>query len=286
MDIVSWKKELLTTGRGMFEVFTKGTGSPLCVTHLYSEFNETGDYFADSFTHNHKVYLVNLREAGNSEKAHEPYQLSMLETIFDLEAIRESLDISKWVFAGHSTGGMLGIMYGIYFSDSLESLVIVGAAAREYATFSADCIYNPLHPQFNRMQELIEMLKLPELTIIERKDITVKRTKISLYQPDKYDELFDKDIHKKMSSSRLNFFDRELQIFDVSKKLKLITARALIMCGEHDVQCPFEYSLEMDELIPSSKLIIFQDSNHYPFLEEKQLFQNEIDKFFKEIGEV
>lgn len=282
----SWKKELLTTERGIFEIFTKGTGSPLCVTHLYSEFNETGDYFADSFTDIHKVYLVNLREAGNSEKAHEPYQLSMLEAILDLEAIRQSLGFNRWIFAGHSTGGMLGIMYGVYFSDSLNSLAIVGAAAREYHTFSADCIYNQEHSKFARMQELIEMLKHPKLTTDERKTISVERTKLSLYHPDRYDELFNKDIHKKMSATRMNFFNRELPLFDVTRKLKLITARTLVACGEHDVQCPLEYSLEMNELIPNSNLVIFHESNHYLFLEEKQLFQSEINTFFKEIPNV
>lgn len=278
----TWKKEWLTTNRGTFEIFVKGTGSPMCVTHHYSEFNETGDYFADSFTQNHKVYLVNLREAGNSEKAHEPYQLSMLETVFDLEAVRVALGLSKWSFAGHSTGGMLGIMYGIYFSEALEALIIVGAAAREYATFSTACIYNPEHAQYDKMQELMEILKQPDLCADERRNISAERTKLSLYHPNQYHEIFNENIHKKMSAIRLDFFSRELQLYDVTRRLGLITTETLIICGEHDVQCPLEYSLEMNELIPNSNLIIFHESNHYPFLEEKQLFISEIDKFFKE----
>lgn len=45
-----WKRQMLRTKRGTFELFTKGNGEPLCVTHHYSQFNETGDYFADVFT--------------------------------------------------------------------------------------------------------------------------------------------------------------------------------------------------------------------------------------------
>lgn len=87
-------KELyLKTSRGVFEIFVKGTGESLCVTHHYSEFNHTGDYFAETFTKNNNVFLINLREAGNSDKANEPYQLSFLETIYDIEAIREELDL-------------------------------------------------------------------------------------------------------------------------------------------------------------------------------------------------
>jgi proline iminopeptidase len=277
-----WNKTLVNTSRGTFEIFMKGEGEPLCVTHLYSEFNETGDYFAEAFTKTNKVYLVNLREAGNSEKATESYQLSMLETIFDLEAIREALGFEKWGFAGHSTGGMLGIIYGIYFSTSLEFTVIVGAAAREYVTFSRDCIYNKAHPNFNRMQELIETLKRSDLSEEKRRELTIERTKLSLFKPEKYNELFTLTSSKKLSSTRLNYFNREVQLFDVTRKLKLVSSPSLIMCGQYDVQCPITYSKEMNEMIPNSKLVIFKKSNHYPFLEEAELFSTEYEVFLKE----
>ena len=52
----------------------------------------------------------------------------MIETIHDLEAIREALQLPTWHFAGHSTGGMLGLLYAITYPHSLQSLVVVGAA--------------------------------------------------------------------------------------------------------------------------------------------------------------
>ncbi|WP_163527687.1 alpha/beta fold hydrolase [Halobacillus ihumii] len=275
----SWKKNLITTNRGVFEVFSKGSGPPLCVTHLYSEFNESGDYFAETFTDTNSVYIVNLRETGDSAKAEEPYQLSMLETVFDLEAIREGMSIEKWGFAGHSTGGMLGIVYGIQFSERLNFLIIAGAAAREYMTFSEKCIYNVNHPQFQRMQDLIEELKRSELSESNRSKLSKERTKLSLHKPDRYEELFCKSIQKNMAAIRMNYFVRELPIFDVSRKLPFIKSPVLIICGEHDVQCPLEYSLEMKELIPNSKLVVFTHSNHYPFLEEEAKFKRAISTF-------
>ncbi|MFD2925629.1 alpha/beta fold hydrolase [Halobacillus naozhouensis] len=171
----------------------------MCVTHLYSEFNQTGDYFAEAFTRTHKVFLVNLRDTGHSEKAKEPYQLSMLEAIFDLEAIREELGFNKWDFAGHSTGGML-VIYGIYYPEFLNFNVIVGAAAREYMTFSRDCIYNSEHPKFNRMQELNEAWKRKDLQQEKRSELKVERTKLSLFAPEKYNELFSLNIHIGLSA--------------------------------------------------------------------------------------
>lgn len=277
-----WERNLLKTSRGVFEVFVKGEGDPLCVTHHYSVFNQSGDYFAETFTKTNKVFLINLRETGYSEKAKEPYQLSFLETIFDLEAIREELGFDKWGYAGHSTGGMLGIIYGIYYSKSLKFNVIVGAAAREYMTFSKDCIYNPEHSKFNRMQELNEALKRSDLTSEKRRELKVERTKLSLFYPEKYDKLFHLNISKGMSAIRMNFFNRELQIYDVTKKLEFISTPTLIMCGKYDVQCPLIYSIEMEEKISNSKLVIFEKSNHYPFLEEAEQFTEEYNAFINE----
>ncbi|MCP3026428.1 alpha/beta fold hydrolase [Halobacillus sp. A5] len=277
-----WERNLLDTSRGAFEIFIKGKGAPMCVTHLYSVFNQTGDYFAEAFTSTHQVFLVNLRETGYSEKAKEPYQLSMLEAIFDLEAIRKELGIVKWGFAGHSTGGMLGVIYGIYYSESLNFNVIVGAAAREYMTFSKDCIYNSEHPKFDRMQELNEALKRKDLLLKEKNELKIERTKMSLLAPEKYDELFSLNIHKGLSAIRMNFFSRELQVYDVTRKLELISTPSLIICGRYDVQCPLMYSVEMVESIPNSKLVIFEQSSHYPFLEEKEKFINVFDSFIKD----
>ena len=151
-------------------------------------------------------------------------------------------------------------------------------------TFSKDCIYNPEHPNYQIMQEYMEMLKQPGLSVAERSRVSTERTKLSLFQPDKHNQYFSLPIHKKMSVVRLNYFSRELHVFDVTRKLKLITAPALILCGRHDVQCPVSYSFEMAEEIPQSQLEIFEESNHYPFLEEKELFCEAVKRFTKQLA--
>ncbi|WP_226656962.1 alpha/beta fold hydrolase [Pseudalkalibacillus hwajinpoensis] len=276
-----WKQLFVQTERGRFEVFVKGTGPPLCVTHLYSQFNASGDYFADVFTREHTVYLVNLKEAGNSDSVRSPYEFFMLETVFDLESIREALQIKRWIFAGHSTGGMLGCLYGIHASNSLDALLIVGAAAREYATSSSACIYHVEHPHYKMMQQFIERLKDPYLEENQRRKIAEERTKLSLYRPDHYSSFFSKPIHKKMSAARMNFFAREILQFDVTKQLPVVNTPTFIACGRYDVQCPLPFSEEMANFIPHAQLVIFEESNHYPFLEEKELFEVVIQEFLK-----
>ncbi|MCC2534407.1 alpha/beta hydrolase [Bacillus cereus group sp. TH204-1LC] len=277
-----WKQQMVNTKRGTFELFTKGSGEPLCITHHYSQFNETGDYFADVFTATHRVLLINLRDAGNSAKAQVENELSMIETIHDLEAIREALQLPIWHFAGHSTGGMLGLLYAITYPKSLQSLVVVGAAASNY-TETPFCIYHPEHPQFHYMQQLIENLKSPHLTNEERKELSTERTKLSLYKRENYNSCFDKPIKTTMSASRMNAFAHEYPSFDLREHLPSIKTKTIIMCGRHDVQCPIQYSIEMHEGIRNSIFVTFEESNHYPFLEEAAQFISTTQEFYKSL---
>ncbi|HDR4537404.1 MULTISPECIES: alpha/beta fold hydrolase [Bacillus cereus group] len=279
---IMWKRQMIHTKRGTFELFTKGDGESLCITHHYSQFNETGDYFADVFTATHRVFLINLRDTGRSVTAQSENELSMVETIHDLEAIREALQLPTWHFAGHSTGGMLGLLYAITYPNPLQSLVVAGAAASNY-TETPFCIYHPEHSHFHYMQELIENLKSLHLTSEERKELSTKRTKLSLYKPENYNSYFCKPIKKTISVSRMNAFVNEYPSFDLREYLPSIQTKTLIICGRYDVQCPIQYSIEMHDGIRNSIFIPFENSNHYPFLEEATQFTSTIQTFYKSL---
>ena len=277
-----WEQQIIQTGRGSFEIFIKGNGNPVCVTHDYSAFNHTGDYFADTFTDWNQVILVNLKNAGNSDRAEHPHELSLIDSVLDLEEIRKQLGYTEWIYAGHSTGGMIGILYGIHYSMSLKALILVGTAAREYSS-SSRCIYHVLHPQFKRMQELMKLLKEPGLGEVERANLTKERTQLSLYHAEKYEEYFSKDIRKRIVPSRLDFFSREALIYDVTRQLIRIHARTAVLCGQYDVQCPVEFSIELSEGIRDAYLHVFPYSNHYPHLEERRDFKRVTADFLREI---
>lgn len=44
-----WIQRFIETARGTFKIFEKGEGEPLTVTHLYNEFDERGNAFANPF---------------------------------------------------------------------------------------------------------------------------------------------------------------------------------------------------------------------------------------------
>jgi len=277
-----WRTRLVATPRGRFEVFELGQGPPLCVTHLYSAFDASGDLFAACFAPYRKVYLVNLRGAGNTQPAEQPDDLSMSAAVLDLEAVRKALGHSQWDVAGHSTGGMLGLAYAVAHGEALRSLIVVGAAASRHYADTPHCIYHPEHPAFQRMQDLIEALKADGATPDLRRRLTEERTKLSLHHPERYSTYVRPDVTKRISAPRLDYYGQtDFPRFDLRSRLRDCPVPTLVLCGRHDVQCPVASSQEIAALMPQADLVVFEESNHYPHLEEEPAFAGTVSRFLR-----
>lgn len=269
-----WEQSLIETSRGNFEYFKKGNGEPLCVTHLYSEYNANGNTFALPFTEEYTVYLVNLKGCGKSDKAEQESEYNMSETVKDLEAIRESLEHQKWGFAGHSTGGMLALMYAIMAQESLTKIIAGGlCASAEYMNHPGS-IYCKENPNNARIKEIISLLNSSETPVEERRKLNKEWSLMSIYEPNRYEEIMNRPNSGKVVSPRLNYFSyEELKEYDLRPFLSNIYIPTFIYCGRYDAQCPHEFSKEAADLITNATMTTFELSNHNPFVEEEEKFK-------------
>ncbi|PKR77606.1 alpha/beta hydrolase [Halalkalibacillus sediminis] len=271
---------MIETSRGVFEVFVKGEGEPLCATHLYSQFNEKGNYFADTFTEEFKVYLVNLRGAGNSSPVIEDDEMSMESAVKDMESIRETLGIDRWAFAGHSTGGMLGLVYALQAGESLTKLFCSGASADMNYAKHPDSIYCAENPNNERMRGILALFRSEDTTREERIAAGREWGAMSLYRPEKADEYYAKPSSGAVISERVDYFSYvDGPEYDVVEDLKNISTPTLVASGRHDAQCPLDCSIQIADGIPEAKLEIFEESNHNAFVEEKDKFKRVVSQF-------
>ncbi|AOH53507.1 alpha/beta hydrolase [Peribacillus muralis] len=277
-----WKRKMIETKRGIFEVFVQGEGEAVCITHLYSEFNELGYYFADAFVHAFKVYLVNLKGAGRSSKPVVGAEMSMKESVGDLEAIREELGLEQWGFAGHSTGGMLGLVYATCFPDSLSKIMVGGATATNKYMEHEGSMYSPSSPLNKKWKEIFYIMESSQHTIEKKRAANREWTDMSLYNKRKRDGYFQKPSSGRVVQRRLNYFSfYDLPSFDIQDELARVSIPAIVYCGRHDAQCPFIFSEDIDARLKNSKLYIFEESNHFPYLEEKEGFMTMVSDFMK-----
>ena len=264
---------MIETTRGTFEYFERGDGLPMAVTHLYSEFDTRGNAFANPFAMQYKVFLINLRGVGASVAATKESEYSMVETVKDLEAIRIAFGYNQWAFGGHSTGGMLALQYAIQAPHSLTKIIAGGTAASYQYAEHENCMYNHKNKNFNRITEIMNRLSDSQTSIEERKKLGYEWALFSYYSEDKLKEAMKKPNSGKTVGERLTYFRQvDYKQMDFREKLKEVHIPSYIYAGRHDAQCPVQFGIEIAECIPNAKLTIFEYSNHFPFLEEEELF--------------
>lgn len=268
-----WKERIIETERGSFEVFEKGKGEPLAITHLYSEFNQKGNSMAALFTNDYHVYLINLRGAGRSVKANTLDEYSMDESVKDLEAIRLALNYEKWAFAGHSTGGMLALKYAINHPASLTKIIAGGAAASKEYGKDENSIYCRENPHYNRIIEIMALLNDAETPLEVRQEVNYEWALMSFQSEEKLKESMKKPNSGKTVGPRLDYFIKnESPTYDIREQLKEIHVPSFIYAGKYDAQCPLRFGEEIAELIPTARFTVFEESNHNPFSEEESKF--------------
>lgn len=210
----------VNTDRGLFEIFKSGKGEPLVYTHLYSEFNEYGDYLSQLLSEYFTVYIVNLRGAGKSDEMTDLYTYSMKDTINDLESIKEELNLKTWTMAGHSTGGFLALYYALLFPNSLKQIIAGGISASGDYMNNSKSIYNESNPNNKRLMEIFKKFEDPNISVEDKKELNKDWVMMSLNRKSAYFEMINIKQSGKVLLDRLNYFSEELTNYDISTQLK------------------------------------------------------------------
>lgn len=274
-----WEQRFIETSRGVFELFECGEGVPIAITHLYSAFDERGNAFASPFTEHYKVFLINLRGAGNSVKAEYEDQYSLDETVLDLESIRSALNLEKWAFAGHSTGGMLALKYAILKPSSLDKIIAGGAAASVEYGEDPSSIYCPQNLNYERIIQIMDSLNDGQTPIEERRKMSREWELMSFYREESLEKSYATPNSGRTVGERLTYFRAvECQRYDLRKELPNVQVQAYIYAGKYDAQCPYKFGVEIAELLPQATFTTFEESNHFPYFEEEEEFETFVEK--------
>src|SRR5262245_54265016 len=124
--------------------------------------------------------MVNPRGAGNSSPALSPDDLSMRRLAEDLERLRERLGHARWVVAGSSAGGYVGLLYAVAYPDALQGLILAATAPSGRFRPDPDCIYNPERAEWARIQAARDRA----LTADATSDDVRRWAQIIYHQPD------------------------------------------------------------------------------------------------------
>jgi proline iminopeptidase len=264
-----------------------GKGEPFIMLHggpgMYHD--ELFPFFLD-FAKSNKVIFYDQRGNGKStlEKI-DSTTFTVELMIEDLEELRKEFGIDKLNIIGHSWGGLLGMYYASKYPENVKRLVLVDAAPVN-TDLLIKCYKNQMSmfkpEELEYLQKVYqsedylagnpkvvnEAMRISEGVIFSNKDVIDDYMKVA-----SFNETTAKNailLNELATQMKLNI--------DVQDKLSNINCPTLIINGKDDFIVEEAYRLT-NQLISNSEIVLIEGAGHYPFIENKEDFFNELNNF-------
>lgn len=203
----------------------------------------------------------------------------------DVQALRVHLGVDKPIIMGWSHGGMVAIQFAFTYSDSLSRLILFDTSAY-FGEFLSDIEGSVQgfrnEPWFEKSFAALKAEWAGEYETGE------DMSRLWAEEMKFYFKKFDGSAlvyHERTRDLPIGiaplktFNDKEAPTMDLRPHLKKISVPTLVMVGRHDFITNVAMAEEMVKHIPNARLVIFEDSGHYAFVEEPAKFYRMIKEF-------
>ena len=249
-----------------------GEGLPCLVMHGglgvdHSQFRAGLDPLGDV------LRLVYYDHRGNGRSGRPPIEtLTLAQLAADADALRTHLGLEQVAVLGHSYGGCLALQYALRYPRRVSHLLLVGTtAAWDYP----DEILAALQRRAPGAEVLTAFLDVVADDAEFARDQKLVAATLGLHvsDPERVERLFSATVWSAAACAR----SRELMAdCNVAPRLGEIEVPTLVLAGRHDFICPPSQSERLHRGIAGSGMVVFEQSGHYPFVEEAEAFRNAV----------
>jgi len=231
-----------------------------------------------------KVLTFDPRGSGLSSRSVNYKLLSKSDMVDDLEHLRVYWGVERLDLIGHSNGGAIAVGYAERYPARVRKLVLLGSELSGYpgreGTKEQDA-WRHKDPRFDRA---IALLNGAQPQNDEEFTQWFRDTApYYLYNPSKDLSAFLQTVTTPLAAAATSVYSTnplKPQMPPISA-LADVKADTLILVGRQDPTCPVMVSEKLHEGIRGSKLIEYEETGHFPWIEQPARFFSDITRFLK-----
>jgi len=257
-----------------------GTGRPLVVIHDGPGYEKSIMYKGfDDLKSEMKVIYYDQRGCGASEPLALTTPSGIADNVDDLEALRRYFHFDRMSLAAHGWGAVIALEYARTYPARVEAIILI-------TPLSPFAPYTKLERLIDKIpdparQQIVGALNNSSFSMLDRQETVMRAVLPALfYKQDaaraiKWDGLkYAPDVSLRLGP--------DLTSLDLFAVLAEITQRTLVVIGRHDISIPVRDQMAYADGIANASAVVFNDSGHFPFLEEHAFFMNLVKEFLLE----
>jgi proline iminopeptidase len=218
------------------------------------------------------VQLVFVDHRGNGRSSRTDETTYTIEQMADdVEALRHHLGLGQVLVLGQSFGGMVAQVYATRYPESVSKLVLADTTpSMQFWDEAQDAASTMATPE--------QLAAIPALFNGEIQsqqafdDWWAVCMPLYFHHPD---DTIIEQVEARMTGAYevANYMMANIiPKYDVRQLLPAMTIPTLILAGRYDWVTPLTQSQLIDELVPESTLVVFDESGHMPHIEENEKF--------------
>ena len=227
---------------------------------------------------------------GGSDKPSNPSLWTIGLFVEELAAVRRHLGLERVHLLGHSWGGMLAMEYALTQPQGLASLTLSDtlASAPQWVA-EANRLRAGLPPDVRETLSKHEQAESTDDPEYQEAMLVYYRRHLCRIDPwpDCLNRTFElvaqnPEVYTTMWGPSEFYPTGSLKNWDIVDRLGEIRAPALILSGSHDEATP-AISETLHRAIAGSRLVIFEESSHVPYIEETERYMRTLDEFLSRV---
>ena len=278
-----------TTDDGRKLTYRKLGHGPVLVFHPGGPgFSST--YFGDlaALWEQFTLVMLNPRGTAGSSRPADRNAYQIDDYVADVEQLRIHLGLERMLLLGHSHGGVIAQAYAAQQPARVRALVLASTlprfAAEQERAMQAGMEKRSNQPWYQDALSALEEEQAGHFETDEQMAELVFRELplyFAHYGPAEAGYL-DTLKTEPLNADTLRLFNQEIfTTFDLRDRLPKITAKTLVITGEEDFICGPVCAGEICAGISGARKVIVEDAGHLLFVEQAQLFHDEVADFLE-----